>query len=240
MLLAALEERRPTRDVDLLAKAVDDNVDAVSDLVRDVLAIAVDDGVEYDVGQMRAETTRDLDPYPGVRIVVPALIQRARQSLRVDVNIGDPVTPAAVEVLYPTLLGDPFTLLGSPIETVLAEKIVTMIDRGDATTRERDFADVVILIRRHEIDARRLRAAIDATAEHRESILRPLRVMLITLGDERQSDWTRYVVGAGLEDSVPPFFTEAIKAIAEFADPILTGAIGDATWTPSACDWIAP
>ena len=72
MLLAALEERRPTRDVDLLAQAIDNDIDAVSDLVRDVLAVTVDDGVEYDVGRMQAKTIRDIDPNPGVRIVVPA------------------------------------------------------------------------------------------------------------------------------------------------------------------------
>ncbi len=93
MLLAALEERRPTRDVDLLAQAVDNDIEAVGELVRDVLAVPVDDGVEYDTDGMRAETTRDLDPYPGMRIVVPASVQRARQPLRIDVNIGDPVTP---------------------------------------------------------------------------------------------------------------------------------------------------
>jgi hypothetical protein len=54
---------------------------------------------------------READPYTGVRITVPAL------------------------------RGEPFEILGYPIETVLAEKVVTMVDRGDATTRERDFAD---------------------------------------------------------------------------------------------------
>lgn len=239
MLLAALEERRPTRDVDLLAQAVDNDTEAVGDLVRDVLAVPVDDGVEYDVGRMRAETTRDLDPYPGVRIVVPASVQRARQPLRIDVNIGDPVTPAPVEVAYPTLLGEPFTLLGYPIETVLAEKIVTMIDRGDATTRERDFADVVMLTKRHEIDARSLRTAIDATVAHRESTLRPLTEVLVTLGAERQGDWARYVARAGLAASVPASFAEAITAVAEFADPILTDAVLDGSWLPDAGRWRA-
>lgn len=88
---------------------------------------------------------RDADPYTGVRIAVPARIDRARHPLRIDINVGDPVTPEPVEVSYPALLDKPFGLLGYPLETVLAEKIVTMIDRGDATTRDRDFADVYVL-----------------------------------------------------------------------------------------------
>lgn len=239
MLLAALEERRPTRDVDLLAQSVDNDIVAVGDLVRDILAVPVDDGVEYDVGGMRAETTRDLDLYPGVRIVVPASVQRARQPLRIDVNIGDPVTPAPVEVAYPTLLGEPFTLLGYPIETVLAEKIVTMIDRGDATTRERDFADVVILTKRHEIDAGSLHAAIDATARHRGSTLRPLAKVLVTLAGDRQADWTRYIARAGLTAAVPASFAEAIAAVSAFTDPILTGAVLHGSWLPDAGRWRA-
>lgn len=240
MLLAALEERRPTRDVDLLAQAVDNDIDAVGELVRDVIAVPVDDGVEYDTAGMRAETTRDLDPYPGVRIVVPASVQRARLPLRIDVNIGDPVTPAPIEVAYPTLLGEPFVLMGYPIETVLAEKIVTMIDRGDATTRERDFADVVILTRRHAIDARGLRAAIEATAEHRGSTLRPVEEILVTLADDRQADWKRYTDRAGLATSVPVSFADAIAAVCAFADPILTGAVLDGSWSPDAGRWRGP
>ena len=114
---------------------------------------------------------RDTDPYTGVRITVPASIARARHPLRIDVNVGDPVTPAPVEIAYPTLLGEPFEILGYPIETVLAEKIVTVVDRGDATTRERDFADVLILARRHALDAGLLREAIHATGAYRGSDL---------------------------------------------------------------------
>lgn len=62
----------------------------------------------------------------------------------VDINVGDPVTPAPIEVDYPALLDEPFVLLGYPLATVLAEKIVTMVDRGDTTTRDRDFADQIL------------------------------------------------------------------------------------------------
>ena len=54
--------------------------------------------------------------------------------LRIDVNVGDPVTPHSVDAEYPSLLDSPFHLLGYPLATVLAEKIVTMIERGAATT----------------------------------------------------------------------------------------------------------
>jgi len=164
MLLAVFEERRPTRDVDLLARATRNNVETVVALIRDVLAVEADDGVVFDTAGLTARVIREGEIYAGVRIVVPARVDRARHPLRVDVNVGDPVTPAPVEVDFPALLAEPFRVVAYPIETVLAEKIVTMIDRGDATTRERDFADVVLLTRRPEIDAKRLSEAIAANS----------------------------------------------------------------------------
>lgn len=166
MLLAALEERRPTRDVDLLAMSLSNEVEDVIALVTELARIEVDDGVEFRPESATGRLIREQDVYTAVRVAIPATVASAELSLKVDINIGDPVTPAPVEVTYPALLDEPFTLVGYPLETVLAEKLVTMIDRGDTTTRDRDFADVWLLTRRHRIDARSLRAAIVATAAH--------------------------------------------------------------------------
>jgi predicted nucleotidyltransferase component of viral defense system len=204
MLLAAFDERRPTADVDLLAQAIGNDVDSVSPFVRDVLAIEVDDGVVFELSGRRAQVIRDADRYTGVRITVLARVDRARHLLRVDINVGDPVTPRPVEVSYPALLGPPFTLVGYRLETVLAEKVVTMVDRGDATTRDRDFADVYILTGRHTVEADHLAAALRATGAHRRSELRPLRTVLVELAAARQADWTRYVARSGLTGELCP------------------------------------
>jgi predicted nucleotidyltransferase component of viral defense system len=237
MLLAALDERRPTADVDLLAEAIDNDIETIAAVVREVLAIDVDDGVRFDVSDLRAVAIRDADPYSGVRITVPAQIDRARHPLRIDINVGDPVTPEPVEVSYPSLLGDPFDLVGYPLETVLAEKIVTMVDRGDATTRDRDFADVFLLAGRHTVDAARLSAAVRATGAHRGSDLRPLRSVLVDLATTRQGDWTRFLARSGLADAAPANFAEAIEVIADFADPILDGSLTSGGWDPAARRW---
>lgn len=93
MLLAAFDERRPTANVDLLARMVTNDVEVIAALVRDVLAVEVDDGVVFETDALRARVIRDADPYTGVRITVPATIARARRPLRVDINVGDPVAP---------------------------------------------------------------------------------------------------------------------------------------------------
>jgi hypothetical protein len=84
MLLAALDERRATRDVDLLVRATDNDIDTTGSLVREILAIQVDDGVVYEPARMAANVIRDEDPYTGVRIVVPARVHRAEHPLQID------------------------------------------------------------------------------------------------------------------------------------------------------------
>ncbi len=237
MLLAALDQRRPTGDVDLLAKDVANDIGTVSDLVREVLRLEFDDGVVFNVEELRAQVIRDTDLYSGVRIVVPATVARARHPLRLDVNVGDPVTPSPVEIEFPALLGEPFTIIGYPIETVLAEKIVTMIDRGDTTTRERDFADVILLTRRHRIEAATLARAVRVTGAHRQSDLRSLRIVLSALATMRHADWDRFVTRSGLTDRVPPSYNEAIEEVIIFADPIVTGAITSGSWNPADRAW---
>jgi nucleotidyltransferase AbiEii toxin of type IV toxin-antitoxin system len=237
MLLAAFGERRPTRDVDLLARATDNDVDTAAALVRDVLAVEVDDGIVFDPAGLTARVIRSDERYAGVRIVVPARLDRARCPLRVDVSVGDPVTPAPVEIDFPALLAEPFRVVAYPIETVLAEKIVTMIDRGDATTRERDFADVVLLTRRPAITVGPLAAAIAATASHRGSGLRPLREVLVSLGALRQGEWSRFVRRLDLGPDLPATYEEAIAIVAEFADPVVTGAVTSGRWDPVQRKW---
>ncbi len=78
---------------------------------------------------------------------MPAHVDQANIVLRLDINVGDPVTPAPVEIDCPSLLGAPFPLRAYPVATVLAEKIVTM-QRGETNTRERDVADIIMLTRR--------------------------------------------------------------------------------------------
>jgi hypothetical protein len=238
MLLAVLGSRRPTGDIDLLARAIDNDVVAIADVVRSVLSVTVDDGVTYESEAMTTQVIRDTALYSGVRLSVPSRIERAKVVLRVDVNVGDPVTPHPVDVEYPALLDRPFHLLGYPLATVLAEKLVTMIERGAATTRERDFADVVVLSRRHPISASELLAAMNATAEHRQVALRPLAALLDGLGDERQQAWSTFIASAGLEGLVPSSYPDAISLAAAFIDPLLDGSVESGHWDPNSGGWV--
>jgi hypothetical protein len=164
---------------------------------------------------------RDDANYGGVRVTMPAMVDRAKILLRVDLSVGDPVTPAPVEIHYPSLLDSSFTLRGYPIATVLAEKIVTLIERGDTNTRERDVADIVVLARRHRPTDDELIAAITATAAHRQAELRPVAEAVRALGELRQRSWEVLVERAGLGGRVPEHYQAALDEVAALVDPLL-------------------
>ena len=86
MLLSAFGQRRPTRDIDLLAKSTSNEPAAVAALVRDIAEIDGDDGVAYDTGQITTRVIREQEIYAALRVAMPASVDRARQPLRIDVR----------------------------------------------------------------------------------------------------------------------------------------------------------
>lgn len=115
------------------------SIEDVETRVRAIAAAAIDDGLAFDPGTVRSELIRDEADYAGVRVHVVAELARARIPIHIDVNFGDPIWPAPQDIVLPTILGGEVRLLGYPLPMVLAEKIVTAIDRGTANTRWRDF-----------------------------------------------------------------------------------------------------
>ncbi|MBA3634860.1 MAG: nucleotidyl transferase AbiEii/AbiGii toxin family protein [Actinomycetota bacterium] len=235
LLLKVLGVRRPTRDADVLARKVASDEESLLAVVKEVANIAVDDGMTFDASRALAMTIREHAAYPGTRIVVPATLGTARLQLRLDVNFGDPA--GAQQIHYPTLLSDELIdLLGYPVETVIAEKVETMISRGDANTRERDYADVLALSRIHPVGARRLRYALERTAAHRGTDLMPLAHALDTLPTARQRDWRAFLDRSGLPD-VPESFEEAVEEVRAFVDPVLRNDSDLLQWNPVTRAW---
>ena len=194
VLLAAYDARRPTRDVDIQARAIIGDRDDVLRLVRDIAAGALDDGLVFDTDAATVDIIRDDDEYSGVRVTLTATLASAKLSLHIDVSIGDPIWPAPRTVHLPKLLGGTITLAGYPLSMVYAEKIITALQRGTVNTRWRDFADLYILTGRHTTEGTELRRALAEVAAYRHVELSPLADALdgyATLGQARWAAWRR-------------------------------------------------
>jgi hypothetical protein len=219
MLLAVLEVRRATRDADMLAMGISNSEETVRSVVREIAEIPMDDGAVFDASGVTTEAIREEADYRGVRASMPATVGGARLKLVIDISFGDPVDPQKIE--YPTLLNDPpFDLLGYPVETVIAEKVETMMARGDANTRDRDFGDVFVLSEIHAFDAEALRRSIYEVSDHRGRDVIPLRDAIATLATDRQRSWAAFRERAGLS-ALPERFADVVEGVREFIDPLL-------------------
>lgn len=105
MLLAAFGTRRPTRDVDFQGLRLANDTTTVTALLVEIAEIPLDDGLVFHTRTAHADTIRDEDEYSGVRVTMTATLARAHLTFHIDVNVGVPVTPAAVLVKVPRLLG---------------------------------------------------------------------------------------------------------------------------------------
>jgi hypothetical protein len=226
MLLAALQARRPTVDADLLATHLSNETQEVQARVIDIADTRMDpdDGVRYLTGTTKARIIREGDLYAGVRVTMNATVAAAGVKLQLDVNFGDPMTPAPSIITYPGLRGEfpPVRILGYPLQTVLAEKLTTAIQLGAANSRIRDFTDVWILTGIHDLDATSMRSALRVTAEHRQIVLRPLGEALGDLAVVRAGTYAAYKRRLGQDGAVlPDEFSTLLDGVTAFTDTLL-------------------
>ncbi len=237
VLLAAFGQRRPTRDVDLQADALDNDTESVGRVVCEIAAIDLDDGVEFLIDSAHAEVIREEDAYSGVRVTMDVRLATARPHFHVDVGVGDPITPAPGPVRIPGLLGGEVTVRGYPLSMVHAEKLVTAISRGTLNTRWRDFGDIYLLARQHPLDGSEPVAAVADVAAHRAVALAPLAAVLEGYAEIGQQEWARWRRRQQLESRLPESFAEVIGEVITFAEPVIDGSAAGRNWDPGAGTW---
>lgn len=220
VLLAAYAERRPTRDIDFAASEIQANLANINETTNNILSIDIDDGLEFNLDETSAESIRDDAIYPGVRAKVAGSLSTAQIRFHIDINIGDPLWPAPHQIELPRLLTNtPLILRGYTVELVLAEKIVTALQRGTANTRWRDFVDIAALSDTH-VDNEILAEAIQRVAHHRQTKAQPLALVLDGYADIAQVRWSAWRRKQRL-NSTPESFADLLKKVIDFSDPLL-------------------
>ncbi len=213
MLMAAFNLRRATRDIDFLALRADNDPAVLGGLVAEIASIAVDDGVEFLADALTAAVIRDNDVYPGVRVSLDARLATAHIPLSVDLNVGDPVVPGPTQTVLPVLLaGEPLEVLAYPKAMVVAEKLVTAIQRGRASTRWRDFADLFVLVPDDLADCD-IVGALRAVADFRQVALLPLSQVLDGMPVQAQSRWAVWRERQGAQQRVPADFATVLDTL---------------------------
>ena len=159
---------RSTMDIDTSVKNLNLSAQDALKVIDQVKEIDLDDGVSFEVKAV--SNIMDEMEYPGIRITMNAVMGGLITPLKIDISTGDVITPRAIEFHYDLMLEDRSIMLWSyNLETILAEKLQTVLARGILNTRMRDFYDIWMLLDTQEdkIDQAVLKDAFAATCKKR-------------------------------------------------------------------------
>ena len=159
---------RSTMDIDTSMKNLNLSAEDALRVVNQVKDIDLDDGVSFEVKDV--SNIMDEMEYPGIRVTMNANVGRLITPLKIDISTGDVITPRAIEFNYDLLLEDrSISLWSYNLETILAEKLQTVLARGILNTRMRDFYDIRMLVDTYEdkVNKAVLKDAFAATCKKR-------------------------------------------------------------------------
>lgn len=169
MLVAAIVglDNRATMDLDTTLKNLPLTPEAIRSALEQICATPFDDGVDFEIGTI--SPIREDDIYGGYRVMLNARFDTLLTPLSIDVSTGDAITPHAVQYSFSEIFDDEksYELWAYNIETVMAEKVETILRRGVFNTRPRDFYDAYILTTTQRLDRAVFADALKATANHR-------------------------------------------------------------------------
>lgn len=171
MLIAAIVglDNRATMDLDTTLMNMPLTIESIQETLREICLIDLGDEVAFTVNNI--VPIRDDDLYGGYRVMISAQYDTIHTPLSVDISTGDVITPNAISYTFRGIFDETFSfdLWAYNIETIMAEKVETILRRSVFNTRPRDYYDAYILSSTQKIDKTVFRAALKATASHRES-----------------------------------------------------------------------
>ena len=159
-----------TMDLDATIKGANVNVEDIENLISSIVTVPIDDGVKFQLKSI--SEIMDEAEYPGIRVSMSTTFDGVVTPLKIDISTGDAITPREVRYSFKLMLEDrSIDIWAYNLETVLAEKLETIITRTTTNTRMRDFYDIYILEQLHgtTLNPKILHDALLATAHKRGS-----------------------------------------------------------------------
>lgn len=164
-------DNRTTMDIDTTIKNYNLSQKDIIIMIEEIVTIELNDSMVFEIKNI--DDIMDEHEYPGIRVKLECKLQNTRIPLKIDISTGDVITPKEINYTYKLMFEDrSIHILAYNIETVLAEKLETIITRDVVNTRIRDFYDVAVLSvqKENEISIDKLRLALVATANNRKSL----------------------------------------------------------------------
>uniref|UniRef100_UPI00402A335C nucleotidyl transferase AbiEii/AbiGii toxin family protein n=1 Tax=Candidatus Ventrenecus sp. TaxID=3085654 RepID=UPI00402A335C len=187
-------ENRTTMDIDTAFKNANFNERTIVEMLKEILSIEINDSAK--LNYLGLSPIRNEAEYGGFRADIQIEIDNIKEKFHIDIATGDPITPKEINYKYKPILGDNYIKLWAyNIETVLAEKIETVLSRVELNGRMRDFYDIYLIYTRdwENVNLEYFRNAIEKTFYKREYVGEPLVALdLIIDSNVLKERWKNY------------------------------------------------
>ena len=161
---------RSTLDMDFLLKNISLTKDSVENVIQQIIDIKIDDNIVFQIKGI--SEIRQNDEYGGYNVTLIGHLDNIKANVNIDLATGDPITPNSIHYSYRCLLDNELLKLSTyNFETIVAEKLQTVLMRGTANSRSKDFYDLYIIhkLKWEEIDKKNLTEAFINTCNYRET-----------------------------------------------------------------------
>lgn len=187
-------ENRTTMDIDTAFRNANFNEETIVKMIKEIVSIEIDDNAK--LSYLGISPIRDEDEYGGFRADIQIEIDNIKEKFHIDIVTGDPITPKEINYKYKPILDDRYVKLWAyNIETVLAEKMETILNRVELNGRMRDFYDIYLIYTKdwHNVNLEDFVKAIEKTFYKREYVGEPLLALdLIMDSDILKERWKSY------------------------------------------------
>ena len=190
-------DNRATMDIDTTVRNYKLSAEDARKMIEDIISVSLEDEVKFTIKSV--ESIMDEAEYPGIRLKLEAVLDTMKTPLKIDISTDDVITPKEVDYAYKLMFEErTIPVLAYNLETVLAEKMETVISRGILNTRMRDYYDLTVLniVKSESINVSDLRKALEATSRKRGSyeLMADWEHILRQIRDDAglREQWERY------------------------------------------------
>ena len=216
-------KNRYTADIDFLLRKESMDENRLREIFSDIIATNADDSITFEIADI--SPIRDEDAYGGFSILLTGHLENVRQSFHVDVATGDPITPTDIEYSYQSLISnETIAFRAYNLETVIAEKLQTILSRGMLNSRCKDYYDIYIInqLQRKNISIPDLKKAFVTTCQYRKTPFEKEESLLILEEISRsnilQTRWNNYARKASFAKDIT--FEATVESCKEILDCI--------------------
>lgn len=209
---------RSTMDIDFCLKKIKMEKEEIVKIIKDVISIDINDGITFKY--INIDDIRENDIYGGYQVVIQGRLNNVRHQFGIDVATGDPIIPKEKGYEYECLVTkEILSLKVYSLESIIAEKLETILSRGITNSRSKDYYDLYIIMKtqRNIINKEILKEAYKETCSYRNFFINENEALLlleeVNKNTLMKTRWNAYCRNVKYSEGIE--FNEVIDSIKE-------------------------